>query len=80
MNIDEEIRIIKLKIDEANKIKTRAEIQRDNARATLDLVVGRLKDEFGVNSLEEAQALKLRFEDSLKEKIEEIKLELKAFE
>lgn len=79
-DIETEIKGLKLKIEEARRVKTRADLQRDSARATVDKIASRLKLEFGVNSLTEAQQLLESVDDDLRGKVGQIQDELHAFE
>lgn len=79
-DFDQEIKGMKLKIEEARRAKTKADLQRESARATVDKIVSRLQTEFGVKSLTEAHQLLETVEGDLKEKMDCIQDELLAFE
>ena len=53
--IDDQIARIKAKIDAGRIAKARADATRENAQAAEDSAMARLKEEFGVDSIEEAR-------------------------
>lgn len=79
-DIDAKIKDLKARTEEARRIKTKADLQRDNARATVDRVASKLKEEFGINSLAAADELLKEMDNELEERMNRIKEELRAFE
>lgn len=61
--LDEQVRTIKARIEQARQAQARAEHERDVAAAAQDQAARQLLDEFGVHSLEEARTLLAQLEN-----------------
>lgn len=71
-NIDNEIALIKSKIEAAQRAKIRAEATRETAQASEVAALQRLKDEFDVDNLSEARAKLAELQTDLRNKLDEI--------
>lgn len=71
-NIDNEIALIKSKIEVAQRAKIRAEATRETAQASEVAALQRLKDEFDVDNLSEARAKLAELQTDLRTKLDDI--------
>ncbi len=70
--IDNEIALIKSKIEVAHRAKIRAEATRETAQASEAAALQRLKDEFDVDNLNEARAKLAELQTDLRTKLDDI--------
>jgi NADP-dependent 3-hydroxy acid dehydrogenase YdfG len=68
--IEQQVQEIKNKIATAQKKQVRAEHVYDSAKAAVEKIKDRLKDEFGVETVEEAQAMLSNLEVELNKSLE----------
>lgn len=79
MDIEDRIREIKTAVQNAERMKARAEVQRDQAKASVKESVERLRSDFGVSSIQEARDLRDRLQNKLNLRLEEIQEVLDSF-
>jgi hypothetical protein len=61
--LDEEVRLLRQRIEQTGRARVLAEHERDMAQAAARQAAQQLQDEFGVTSLEEAKTQLVRLED-----------------
>lgn len=76
--LDDQVREIKARIDNAARQRARSEAERDSAQSMVDRVRHQLREEFGVDSPEEARAVLAQLEAELQAAVTEIKSSLEV--
>ncbi len=71
MSVDEQVRQLKTEVEQIARNATRAELERDQAKASATQLREKLKTEFGVSTSEEAKALLLQLEGDLATALED---------
>jgi hypothetical protein len=70
--LDNQIAMLKSRRDAAQLAKARAEATRETAQASSDAAMAKLKEEFGVDNLDEARAKLTELQEGLRTQIVEI--------
>lgn len=76
MEIEQEISELKVRLDQATRARSRAEFEKDAARASAEKAKQTLRDDFGVESVEEARDLLGRLREDLQGQVSRIKATL----
>jgi|JI10StandDraft_1071094.scaffolds.fasta_scaffold189962_2 hypothetical protein len=71
MNTDEKVRQLKSEIEQVSRAAARAELERDQAKASVVKLREKLKSDFGVSTSEEAKALLVELETALSSALED---------
>jgi len=71
VNTDEKVRQLKLEIEQVSRAAARAELERDQAKASVVKLREKLKNDFGVSTSEEAKALLASLESGLASALED---------
>jgi hypothetical protein len=78
-DMDSQIRDIKDSIAAADKLRTRAEVQKEQMREAVKRIVGQLQDDFKVSSLDEAKNLRDMLRSRVDDKLAEVESSLASF-
>lgn len=79
-DLDEEVRSLKARIDQARSAQARAEHERSVAAAQAETAAAELREEFGVSTADEARALIERLEAELGAEVSRVRELLAATE
>lgn len=78
MDLEQEIRELKTRLENAGRMRSRAEYEREQALQSVANAKRTLQDEFGVGSLEEAKDLLVLLRTELQQCITEVKQALEG--
>ena len=71
-NTDTDITVLQSRIDAARIAKARSEATTETAQATLDAAMLKLKNDFGVDNVEDARAKLMELQTNLQTRIDQI--------